>query len=147
MRLNYETGTATLIQFIVLGFLNIANAVDSIITTCNHPGADCVGNLLTSMIIFLLITSWFGVILVLGFGAQERRNKRIAWLLICAELAVIAVACYNIKLNIEFHNGLLGLVTSCADVAISIWVISLAYRLIKAGGGRVVRRRPGNRHK
>jgi hypothetical protein len=140
MRLTYETGTATLVQFIVLGLLNIADALQSIITTCNHRGGDCVGNLLSSIIFYLLITSWFAIIVGFGFSAQERRNKRIAQLLICAELAVVVVASYNIKLNISYHNGYLSLLTSCLDDILAIWVISLSYRLIKAGGGRVVKR-------
>jgi preprotein translocase subunit SecG len=145
MQLTYETGTATLIQFIVLGLLNIGDALDSIITTCNHPGGDCVGNLLSSLIFYILITVWFGIILALGFGAQERRSKRLSQALILAELAVFAVASYNINLNVNYHNGVLSLVTSCIDVIFSIWIISLAYRLMKASGGRVVKQR--NRRK
>ena len=140
MRLTYETATATLIQFIVLGLLNIADALQSIITTCNHKGGDCVGNLLSSVVFYLLITMWFGAILALGISAQEGRNKRLAQVLICAELAVFVVAGYNIKLNISYHNGYLSLLTSCVDIIFSIWVISLAYRLMRAGGGRVVKR-------
>lgn len=140
MRLTYETGTAALIQFIVLGLLNIADALDSIITTCNHAGGDCVGNLLSSVIFYFLIVIWFGIILLIGFGAQQKRNKRLAQLLICAELAVVVVAAYNIKLDLSYHNGFLSLITSLVDVLLSVWVISLALRLLKASGGRVVRR-------
>jgi hypothetical protein len=141
MQLTYETGTATLIQFIVLGLLNIADALQSIITTCNHPGGDCVGNLLGSVIYYLLIVVWFGVILAFGFAAQHGRSKRLARLLICAELSVIVVAAYNVKLDqFGFHNGILSLITSFVDIVVSIWVISLAYRLTKASGGRVVKR-------
>lgn len=140
MRLTYETATAALIQFIVLGLLNIVDALQSIITTCHHPGADCVGNLLSSIIFYLLITCWFGAIFIIGFTAQERRSKRLAQLLICAELSVVVVASYNIKLDLSYHNGYLSLLTSCVDIVLSVWVISLAYRLIKAGGGRVVKR-------
>jgi len=141
MRLSYETGKAAMIQFIVLGILNIATALQSIIATCGHSGGDCVGNLLSSVIYYVLIVGWFGVILLLGFAAQEGRNKRLALSLICAELAVLAVASYNIKLDhFGFHNGILSLITSCIDVILSVWVISIAYRLIKASGGRVVKR-------
>lgn len=147
MRLTYETGTATLIQFIVLGLLNIGNALQSIITTCNHPGADCVGNLLSSIIYYLLIVVWFGLIVVLGFGAQERRSKRLAITLIGAELAVLAVALYNIKLNLTYHNGFLSLLTSFADVILSVWVVSLAYRLMKTKGGRAVKRQRRSKHR
>ncbi len=141
MRLTYETGTATLIQFIVLGILNIADALQSIITTCNHSGGDCVGNLLSSIIFYFLIVIWFGIILMIGFAAQQGRSKRLARLVIFAELAVIVVAAYNIKLDhFGFHNGILSLITSCVDIFIAAWVVSLAYRLTKASGRRVVKR-------
>jgi hypothetical protein len=141
MRLTYETGTATLIQFIVLGILNIATALQSIITTCTHSGGDCVSNLLSSVIYYILIVVWFGLILALGFAAQQGRNKHLAQTLICAELAVFIVAAYNIKLDhLGFHNGILSLITSCIDVILSIWVMSLAFRLIRASGKRLVKR-------
>jgi Ca2+/Na+ antiporter len=141
MRLTYETGTATLIQFIVLGLLNIADALQSIISTCAHSGGDCVGNLLSSIIFYFLIVIWFGIILIIGFGAQQRRNKRLAELLILAELAVIVVAAYNIKLDhFGFHNGILSLVTSIIDIILCGWVIKVAYQLTKASSGRVVKR-------
>ncbi|HVA11537.1 MAG TPA: hypothetical protein VNG32_05250 [Candidatus Dormibacteraeota bacterium] len=146
MRLTYETGTAAMIQFIVLGVLNIGTALQSIITTCSHSGGDCVGNLLSSVIYYVLIVGWFGVILLLGFAAQEGRNKRLALSVICAELAVFVVAGYNIKLDhFGFHNGILSLVTSCVDVLLSIWVITIAYRLTKSSGGRVVKRQRRSR--
>jgi hypothetical protein len=141
MRLTHQTGTATLIQFIVLGLLNIADALQSIISTCNHSGNDCVSNLLSSIIFYFLIVIWFGVVLMLGFTAQQKRSKRLAELLVCAELAVVVVAAYNIKLDhFGFHNGILSLVTSLIDVVLCVWVISVAYRLVKTSGGRVVRR-------
>ena len=140
MRLTYETGTATLVQFVVLGLLNITDALQSIITTCTHSGGDCVGNLLSSVIFYCLIVIWFGVLLALGFAAQHGRNKRLAQMLICAELAVVVVATYNIKLDLSYHNGFLSLITSFVDVVLSIWVISLAFRLTRVGSGRVVKR-------
>jgi len=145
MRLTYETGTATLIQFIVLGLLNIADAIQSVIATCLHSGSSCVGNLLSSAIFYFVIVIWFGIILTLGFAAQQGRNKRLAQLLICAELAVAVVALYNIKLDLSYHNGFLSLITSLVDVLLSIWVISLAFRLMKASGSRVVRRQRRSR--
>lgn len=142
MRLTYEAGTATLIQFIVLGFLNIATALQSIISTCSpHSGGDCVGNLFTSIIYYILIVIWFGIILGIGLAAQQRRSKRLAQLLILCEIAVLLVASYNIKLNLGKFSGYINFFTSCADVILCIWVIYLAYHLSKSSGGRVVRKR------
>jgi hypothetical protein len=148
MRLTYETGTATLVQFIVLGLLNIADALQSIIATCTHSGGDCVSNLLSSIIFYFLIVIWFGIILMIGFGAQQSRNKRLAVMLILAELAVVVVAAYNIKLDhFGFHNGILSFVTSIIDIILCGWVIKIAFHLITAKGGRVVKRQRRSRSK
>ncbi len=147
MKLTYQTATATIIQFIVLGMLNIANAVESVAKTCGHDGSNCISNLLTSSIFYIVIMVWFGLIVIVGYGAQLRRSKRLAQLLIAAELAILLVATFNIKLSLKYHNGLLSLATSVIDVVLALWVISLAYRLMKSGGGRIIaaqhsRRRP-----
>jgi hypothetical protein len=146
MKLTYETGTATLIQFIVLSLLNIAATITSVVTTCHHQGASCVGNLLSSIVFYILIVVWFGMITVLGFAAQQKRSRRLAQVLIAAEALIGLVALFNLKLGLRYHNGYLSLFTSAADLLLAGWIISLAFRLMKAGGGRVVtgraRRRP-----
>lgn len=141
MRLTYETGTATIIQLIVLAFLNIANMIYSIVSTCSHPGGDCVGNTLTSIVYYILIVIWFITIAGLGYMAQTKRSRRLTKILILAELAVFVVASYNIRLGIEYHNGALSSFTSLVDVILAVWIITLAFRLLKAKGGRVVTRR------
>jgi hypothetical protein len=145
MKLTYETGTATIIQFIVLGFLNIANGLDSIVTTCHHSGGDCASNAFSSIVFYILLMGWFGVIAVLGYLAQERRSKRLAQLLIMTEGLVSLIALFNIKLNLKYHNGFLGLVTSIVDVALAIWIVTLAFRLMRAGGKRIPNRRQRHR--
>src|SRR4051794_7575424 len=104
MKLTYETGTATLIQFIALGMLNIVNGLESIITTCRHESGDCVGNILTSIIFYILTVLWFGIVTVIGYTAQERRSKRLAQLLIAAEAIIALIAWFNIKLNLSYHS-------------------------------------------
>jgi uncharacterized RDD family membrane protein YckC len=141
MKLTYETGIATLIQFIVLSILNIIDAVYSIIDTCTHTGGNCVPNMLTSIVFYILVVAWFGFIVGLGYNAQAKRSKRLCKLLIAAEFIVFIVAGYNIKLGITYHNGPLTLFTSLIDLIMSVWIISLARRLMKAGNTRVVRRR------
>ena len=141
MRLTYETGVATLIQFIVLSFLNIANTIVSIITTCSHNSGDCVTNMLSSVVFYLLIVAWFGIIAVVGYKAQSNRSKRMAQVLMAAEFMVFVVAAYNIKLGITYHNGALSLFTSLIDTILAVWIITLAFRLMRSKGGRVVRAR------
>lgn len=137
MKFTYKTATATLVQFIALGLLNLVNGLDSIVTTCHHPGGDCVGNILSSVIFYIFITGWFCLIVVLGFLAQERRGKRLAQLLIVAEASVVLVALFNIKLSLRYFSGVLSLATSLVDIALAIWIITLAYRLMKADGRRI----------
>jgi hypothetical protein len=138
MRLTYETGVATMIQFMVLALFNIANTLYSIVSTCTHSGEDCVSNTLSSVIFYILIIFWYGILVGLGFIAQTKRSKRSCRILILAELSCLAVAAYDIKLGISYHNNALSSFTSFADLVLSAWVITLAFRLMKAGGGRVV---------
>jgi len=145
MKLKYQTAIATLIQFVTLTLLNVATGTVSVISTCHDGNGDCVSNLLVSLIFFLLVALWFGFVWVLGYTAQERRSKRLAQILILAEALIALVALFNVK----HHTDPLSLITSVIDLGLSIWVVTLAYRLIKAGGSRIVtkqrpRRRPGS---
>jgi len=143
MRLTYETGTGTLVQFIVLSFLNIADEINQAVTACRHDG-ECLSNTILSVIFYLLVVSWFAAIWALGYIAQDRRSKRLAQLLICAEALIALIAFFNAK----HHTDILSLFTSIVDLGLAIWVITLAFRLMRAGGGRVVtggRSRPRQR--
>lgn len=140
IKLTYETGTATLIQFITLGMLNILTGLDSVVQTCRHDGSNCLENVFTSFVFYILIVAWFGIVCVIGYAAEQKRSRRLAQILICAEVLIALVAFFNIRLNLRYHNGFLGLFTSLADLILAIWVIMLAWRLMKAGSGRVVTR-------
>jgi hypothetical protein len=142
MKLTYETGVATLAQFVAMGLLNIVGQLDSIVTTCTHSGGDCLGNTITSVGFYVLIVIWFGFVAILGYGAQARRSKRLAQLLIAAEAVVAVVALYNLK----HSNGLVGFITSLVDLALAVWIITLSFRLMKAGGRRVVVKKRVRRH-
>ncbi len=141
MHLTYETGKATMIQFIVIALINLGSTIASVINACTHNGNQCVPNMLTSIVFYILIVVWFGFIMALGLQAQVKRSKPSLRLLIVAELAVFVVAAYDIHLGITYHNGAVGLFTSLLDLIFSFWVISLAFRLIRAGGRRVVVKR------
>ena len=147
MKLKYQTGVATLIQFIVLSFLGIANGANSVVTTCRHDGSNCVSNLIVSLIFFILTALWFGAVWVLGYTAQERRHRRLAQLLIAAEGLIALVALFNVR----HPSDALSIFTSLVDFALAIWIISLAFRLMRVGNKRFVRgagrarRRPGTK--
>jgi uncharacterized membrane protein HdeD (DUF308 family) len=148
MKLSYETGTATLIQFMVLGILNLVNGLNSIISSC-HSGKDCATNAIVTPIYYILVTGWFASLWVLGYFAQERRSKWLARLLICAEGLVALVALFNAK----HHNEFIGFFTSIVDLVLAVWVAFIAFRLMRAGpsrvvkGGRSGRNRPRQRKK
>ena len=136
MKLKYETAIATLVQFVALTLLNVGTGTVSVVSTCHQGNGGCISNLLVSLIFFILLALWFAGIWVLGYAAQERRSKRLAQLLIAAEAMVAVVALFNAK----HHTDPLSLATSIIDFCLAIWVITLAYHLIRSGGGRIVSR-------
>ena len=136
MKLTYQTAIATLIQFVAMSFLTFANEVNSVVTTC-HSGNDCGGNLITSLLFFLLVAIWFGTVWMLGYVTQQNRSKHLSRLLIVIELGIAVIALFDAK----HHTDILSLFTSLVDIALSIWIITLAFRLMRASGGRVVSRR------
>ncbi|HYH36374.1 MAG TPA: hypothetical protein VD706_02645 [Candidatus Saccharimonadales bacterium] len=147
MKLTYQTGIATLIQFITLSFLGMANGMNSIVTTCRHDSGDCMNNVFVSIIFFILTALWFGTVWILGTLAQERRSKRLALLLVGAELLIAMVAYFNAR----HHTDILSLVTSLIDLVLALWIITLAVRLIRSKGERITsgsrrrrRRRPAS---
>ena len=133
MRLTYQTGIAALIHLFVITLFNIANGVFSSVQQCTNGSSDCIGNIITSMLYFMLLTMWFSTLWILAAAAQTMRSRKLAFLLIGAELLVIAVSLFNA----QHHNNLLGLATSLTDALLAAWVALLACRLFWAKGGRV----------
>lgn len=136
MRIRYETGFATLIQFIVMSLFNVATMIGSMIAACSGERPNCGESLFLSPLYFLLVVTWFGILAALGFVTQERRSKRLALVLISAELLVLFVA----SINARGTEDRLSLVTSLVDIALALWVILLAVRLVRSKGGRIVAR-------
>jgi hypothetical protein len=134
MRLRYETGIATLIQFAVVTILAFINQFASIVSTCLKHDGDCVSNSLVSLILVILVAIWLGFISALGYAAQDKRSKRLAQFLIGAEGMNALISLFNAK---HFPNAL-GLITSLIDLTLAVWVIVLAWRLMRANGGRIV---------
>jgi hypothetical protein len=138
MKLTYQTGIATLIQFILLSFLTLGSQLVSVVTTCRQDGGNCIGNLITSTIFYILVAVVFGSIWLVGLAAQSRRSKRLAQLLICIEGMVALIALFSLKLSLHQHKNPVGLLVSFSIFALACWTITLAYRLTKFGGSRVV---------
>lgn len=141
MAIKYQTGVSTLIQFLSVTFLNLIALFTTSIGGCIKRPGDCVGDVTLNLLYFLVLSAWFAFIWLLGYTAQDRRSKRLAQLLIAAETIIFLAA----LLDIKHHNDILGLITSLVDASLAAWTILLAYRLMRAGGGRVTsraRRRP-----
>jgi uncharacterized membrane protein len=136
VKFTYQTSVATLIQFITLSLLGLANGANSVVTTCRHDSTNCISNLIVSLIFFILTAAWFGAIWILGYTAQERRSRRLAQLLIAAEAFIALIALFNARHNTD----ILGLATSLIDIGLAIWIITLAFRLMRAGGKRITTR-------
>jgi len=134
MRFRYETGVITLVQFIVLSLLSLVNSLYSIISTCINHSSPCVENMIPSILLYILIAVWFGIVWLLGYTAQERRTRKWVVLLMGAEFAIAMVALFSIK----HHSDWLGAITSTIDLIFAVWVIVLAFNLFRSGGGRVV---------
>lgn len=148
MLLQYRTAVATQIQFIVVTLFSLLNGADSVVSTCSARANHCVGNMLPTTLLFLLTAFTFGAIWVLGFAVQDRRSHRLAYLLIMVEGAVFLIASFNLST----HHNFISLLASLADGLLAIWVASLAFRLSRAKGGRIVaservRRRPAHNPK
>lgn len=137
MKLTYQTGIGTMVQFILLSFVTLASQVVTVISTCRKEGDNCLSNLSISVIFYILVAVVFGSIWIIGLGAQHRRSKRLAQLLICIEGVVALVALFSVKLSLHGERNIFGLVVSFGIFLLAIWIISLAFRLMKASGGRV----------
>ncbi|HUD10459.1 MAG TPA: hypothetical protein VMR28_02180 [Candidatus Saccharimonadales bacterium] len=133
-KLKYETGIVTFIQFIVLSILNFINQLVSVVSTCHGQSSDCVSNSISSITLMILVVVWFGAVWMIGYVAQDRHSRRLARLLILAEMAVIVIELFNLK----HPANTLGSVTSLIDLLLAAWVIVLAWRIYRAKGGRVV---------
>ncbi len=137
MRLRYETGIAAMIQFMVISLLNLVNAIVNSINSCRDADTySCVSGIGIDMLYVLVVAGWFGFVWVLAYAAQERRDHRLATILIGAEGMILAVALFNAK----HFPDILGLIISVVDAALAIWVIWLAVKILRAKGGRITTR-------
>jgi hypothetical protein len=142
VRLYYQTAIATLIQFIIASLFILVTQLGSSVVTCFKDSSNCISNLITSVIFFILVSVVFGIVWAIGFFAQERRSRRLAQLLICVEGILGFLALFSVKLNAH-SRSISGLIASFGLLVMSGWIISLAFRLMRAKGGRVMaRRRP-----
>ncbi len=145
MRLTYETGVATLVQFIIASLFILVSQIGSTAASCLKDHGNCVVNTITAIIFFIVVSVVFGAIWIIGYAAQDRRSRRLSRLLICAEGFIGLLALFSLKLNLHTHS-IPGFVASIGALVMSIWILTLAFRLMRAGNSRVVsRQRPRQR--
>ncbi len=134
VKLKYETGIAATIQFITITAVNFISGITSTVHQCSSTGGSCFSDVFLSIIYFLLLTVWFGILWAMGMAAQEKRKKNLALLLIGGEMMVALISLFQLTHRtsspVSRIGGLIGLI-------LSLWVSYLAIRLIKAKGGRV----------
>jgi hypothetical protein len=135
----YETAIAVTIQFVIMTVLNFINGTYSSINQCVANHGNCSSNIVLALVYFLLISFWFGALWLAGMAAQEKRSPLISKLLIAAEVLMLLVSIFDLVHN---NPSLLSRFINLVDGGLSLWVAILAYRLLKAKGGRV---RPRNR--
>lgn len=143
MKLTYQTGIAALIHLAVISVFNVINGVQSSVSQCTNAGSDCLGNIITNMLYFMVITVWFVFLWILAAAAQERRSRKLAFALMGGEFMVLAVSLFNA----QHFNNLLGLTTSLVDATLALWVGLLAFRLFISGGARVTGSARGRRRR
>ena len=143
MRLRYETGIATLVQLIVTTLLTFIGSIVSAVGGCTgKPSADCVSNTLVSLIYIILTVGALGFIAALGYVAQERRSRRLAMALITLEAFAALIYLFDTKQANSITDG----ITNLLSFLLAIWVITIAWRLVRAKGGRIVKTRTPQRH-
>lgn len=135
MRIRYETGIATLVQFAVTAGLSIINGLASVIVGCRGGAtADCITNTFVSLVLIILMVVGLGILLALGYAAQARRSARLAYTLIVIEAFVALIFLFDTKQS----PGIVERLTSFLSFAVAAWVIFVAWRLSRAKGGRIV---------
>lgn len=143
MRIRYETGLATFVQFIVGAGLSFINGVASIISGChNANSADCVSNAFVSLILIILTIAAFGFLLGLGYVAQDRRSSRMALFLIGCEVFAMVIFLFDAK----HAPSLVDKITNIVSALVAVWVTYVAWRLYRAGGTRIVSARSRRPH-
>src|SRR6188768_1323611 len=91
MKLQYQTATATFIQLAIMTLLVIIGGVKDVASNCENS-SECVTNSFLWIIIIFMLALWYVALFAIGYLAQEKRNYKLARLLIFGELFTAFVA-------------------------------------------------------
>lgn len=143
MRVRYETGAATLIQFAAGTILTIVSGGASVVSGCLHqPGVDCATNTFVTLLLVIFIAGALGVLTIIGYTAQERRSTRLAYILMAIEMGTALIYLFDAAQS----TGLTDRVTNFLSFVLAAWIILVAWRLAQAKGGRIVKSPSHRRH-
>src|SRR5579862_1686611 len=141
MTLTHQTSVATFIQFVIVSLFTIVTQLVTTVNGCRKESvSNCLGDLTVAIIFYIFVAVVFGAVWLIGYMAQDKRSKRWTQLLLCVEGFFALLALFSIKLNTS-SRSFLGSIASFVMLLLSVWIISLALRLLKAGNQRVTRRR------
>lgn len=145
MKITHQTGVSTLIQFLLLSFLALGSQLFSAVQTCRSDSLNCVSNLITSIIFYILVAMVFGGIWIIGYAAQTMRNKWLARLLICIEGLIALITLFSLKLSLhQKPKNVFTVIAEFVILVVAVWTIMLAWQLVRAQGRRIG---PGRRQR
>ncbi|HET8709518.1 MAG TPA: hypothetical protein VFL85_04540 [Candidatus Saccharimonadales bacterium] len=138
MRLRYQTGAVTLMQFAVVTIFALITQLGPSIDDCIKSRGDCANEVMSSMAYVVLLGVWLIFVSVIGYAAQDRRNRRMAQLLIGCEAFIGLIALFNAR----HFPSFMGLISSLVNMGFALLAIYLAWNIIRSGGGRIVSSSP-----
>jgi len=142
MRVRYETGVATLIQFAAGTILAILSGGASVISDCLHqPGVDCATNTFVTLLLIILTAGALAVLAILGYTVQARRSPKLAYILMMIEAGAALIYLFDAKQS----QSLVDRATNFLSFLLAAWVIWVAWQLARAKGGRIVKPQPRHR--
>lgn len=134
MKLRYETAITTFVQLALMALLIIVGGVIETFKECQDGASSCVASSFLWLVMLIFGAGFFVCLSALGYFTQAKRSRRLAILLIFAELGIAAI---SFKFLTNPSSVLSGL-GSFAMLGLALWTIVLAYRLTRAKGGRIV---------
>jgi hypothetical protein len=135
MRLRYETGIATLVQFVIGVGLSFIGSAASILSGCHrHSAAECASNTLVSLVLIIITAAVLAAIAAFGYVAQERRSTRLALILIGIEGMAALFYLFDAKQS----AGLLDRISNLISFLVAGWVVVITIGLAQSRGRRIV---------
>lgn len=125
-------------QFAVVTIFGLLTQLGPAIGDCVKSRGDCTNEVMSSLLYVVLLGVWLIFVSVIGYAAQDRRNRRMAQLLIACEGFIGLISLFNAR----HFPSILGLISSLVNFGFAVLAIYLAWNIIRSGGGRIVSSSP-----